>query len=99
MIYGGAVHLSKEAILNQTGLPNYGGICQLKDHRWSALYRNSFLSSISQEHGIIDADHELFATTDIGDLIVVIPVHSCLTANLFGEYLTFNGDTIKKFRY
>jgi D-serine deaminase-like pyridoxal phosphate-dependent protein len=63
------------------------------------LHRNSFLSSISQEHGIIDADLDLFATTDIGDLVVVLPVHSCLTANLFSEYQTLSGEAIKKFRY
>jgi D-serine deaminase-like pyridoxal phosphate-dependent protein len=99
VIYGGAVHFSKEAILNQAGVATYGGICDLKNQGWSSLHRNSFLSSISQEHGIVDADLDLFATTDIGDLVVVLPVHSCLTANLFSEYQTLSGEAIKKFRY
>jgi D-serine deaminase-like pyridoxal phosphate-dependent protein len=99
VIYGGAVHFSKEAIINQAGVPNYGGICHPGNQGWTPLYHNSYLSSISQEHGVIDADHDLFSMTDVGDLIVIIPVHSCLTANLFEYYRTVNGETIKKFRY
>jgi len=99
VIYGGAVHFSKESILNQFGIPYYGRICQLKNHGWTPMYQESMLSSISQEHGIIEAEEDLFSSTSVGDLLVVMPVHSCLTANLFEFYRTLDDETIKKFRY
>ena len=40
------------------------------------------LRSLSQEHGIIHLSLESMDKVNIGDTILVYPVHSCLTANL-----------------
>ena len=50
---------------------------------------------MSQEHGIIQADETLFQQAQIGDLLLVLPVHSCLTANLLKRYLTLDGRWIE----
>jgi len=91
VIYGGAVHLSKEFVYDAAGRKIYGGIALPAETGWTAMRSASYLAAISQEHGIVRADKELFATTEIGDLLVIIPVHSCLTANLLREYLTLDG--------
>jgi len=31
---------------------------------------------------------------EVGGLLGVIPIHSCLTANLLKRYLTFDGESI-----
>jgi D-serine deaminase-like pyridoxal phosphate-dependent protein len=40
------------------------------------------LIRLSQEHGIISADIQTQARINYGDFLEIIPVHSCLTANL-----------------
>ncbi len=89
-IYGGAVHFSKEYLLFEDGLKYYGLIVHLNDDSWSEPLKNTFLARISQEHGIVKTSPEYFDNFNIGDLIGVLPVHSCLTANLMREdYFTF----------
>lgn len=99
VIYGGAVHLSKESLTHIDGQSIYGRVCRLNEFGWSRSFANSYLSSISQEHGVIQASSELFDEINVGDLIVLLPVHSCLTANLLGQYLTLEGEKISMFRY
>jgi len=48
---------------------------------------------------VIEFEHEdAVLDTHIGDLVLVFPIHSCLTANLMGRYLTLDGKTIEMFR-
>ena len=54
-----------------------------------------YLSGISQEHGIIgDCPPGFFEGIRIGDPLYILPVHSCLTANLMGGYVTLEGEKI-----
>ena len=99
VIYGGAVHLSKESIDWKGHGEIYGRIAQPVEQGWSRMYWESALVSMSQEHGIVQAEKELFDRTQVGDLLMVVPVHSCLTANLLGTYLTLDGDVIEMARY
>ena len=99
IIYGGAVHLSKESVTGDRGRPIYGRIALPADNGWSRMYHNSAVASLSQEHGIVQAEKELFDRTQVGDLLLVVPVHSCLTANLLGQYLTLDGRVIEMARY
>jgi D-serine deaminase-like pyridoxal phosphate-dependent protein len=46
---------------------------------------------MSQEHGIIKADENCFEKYNVGDVIGVIPIHSCMTADLFDQYATSEG--------
>jgi D-serine deaminase-like pyridoxal phosphate-dependent protein len=49
---------------------------------------------LSQEHGILKVTHKEFDSFKVGDLVEIIPVHSCLTANLAKTYLTTEGEII-----
>lgn len=94
VIYGGAVHFSKESILNTDGKRLFGRIVIEKDGEKELLDTNNYLSRLSQEHGIIKTTPTNFRNINVGDLIEVFPVHSCLTANLAKRYLTTEGEEI-----
>ncbi|GMQ79281.1 MAG: DSD1 family PLP-dependent enzyme [Anaerolineae bacterium] len=94
VIYGGAVHLSKEYLINPDGKPYHGRITYPISKGWTDAISDCWLSSISQEHGVIAASNELLERVGVGDLLLVLPIHSCLTANLMGKYLTTEGHTI-----
>ena len=98
VIYGGAIHLSKESLpansLTNHQVPIYGGICLMEGGCWSGLFQNSAIINLSQEHGVIDAEEQLFKSVNVGDLVAILPVHSCLTANLMGQYQTLGGKQI-----
>jgi D-serine deaminase-like pyridoxal phosphate-dependent protein len=82
VIQGGAVHLSKESI-ESDGRRHYGWVVPLSDRSWGAPYRDCYVASLSQEHGIIRASDQMIQDVGIGDMVGILPVHSCLTANLF----------------
>jgi D-serine deaminase-like pyridoxal phosphate-dependent protein len=87
VIYGGAVHLSKEFVTNRDGNKVFGLIA-LPDptfSSWGRSIENTFVAALSQEHGIIKTTADFLKKVKVGDLLAVLPVHSCLTANLLGE--------------
>lgn len=86
VVYGGAVHLSKDFVLDRNGNKNFGLPVNLKERDWGSVYPDSYVSSLSQEHGIIKASDQLFEQINIGETIGIIPVHSCLTANLLKNH-------------
>jgi len=51
---------------------------------------------LSQEHGIIRGEFEEIRRMQPGDLLEIVPVHSCLAADLAGYFLTTTGETIHK---
>ena len=93
VIYGGGVHLSKEFIM-QNGEKNFGQVVKLNETGWQKPAEASNLISLSQEHGIIKASAELMNEISIGDIVGIIPVHSCMTANLMKAYKTLNNISI-----
>ncbi|MCP5099227.1 MAG: amidophosphoribosyltransferase, partial [Chloroflexi bacterium] len=50
------------------------------------------------EHGLIRATPDLISNLQVGDLLYVLPIHSCLTANLLKCYLTLDGEWIEMAR-
>jgi D-serine deaminase-like pyridoxal phosphate-dependent protein len=93
VIYGGAVHLSKDRILVE-GKSVYGQLVEWDGMRWGVPVENSFLVSLSQEHGILEAPDKVIKMLRPGMIIGIIPVHSCLTANLLRRYHLISGETI-----
>jgi D-serine deaminase-like pyridoxal phosphate-dependent protein len=93
-IYGGAVHFSKDFLYKNNGDHLFGYIVRIEERGWSKPIPGAFLANISQEHGIIRAPREVIEEIRIGDVLGVIPVHSCLTANLMKGYLTLEGEVI-----
>lgn len=95
IIYGGAVHFSKESLPGPGGSLNFGRVVALNEQGWTPLGEDVRLVSLSQEHGIIQADEALPASVRVGDVLGVLPLHSCLTADLLRRYLTVEGDWIE----
>lgn len=83
VIHGGAVHLSKESILHE-GQKMYGLVAMPDENlqHWGPALKHTYVSSLSQEHGIIKTPHEMLNRIKTGDNLMILPVHSCLTANL-----------------
>jgi D-serine deaminase-like pyridoxal phosphate-dependent protein len=98
VIYGGAIHFSKEQLRRGDGTPLYGRLARLTQNGWEALSDTSHLTAMSQEHGIVQVEPYLLDRVQIGDYIIVLPVHSCLTANLLKRYLTLDGEWIEMMR-
>lgn len=95
VMYGGAVHLSKEqALLPPDPLPFYGLAAKWDGKNWDTSTLLGKVSSLSQEHGILSLT-DAGCNLKPGDLVAVLPVHSCLTANLMRKYLTLDGDEIE----
>ena len=87
VIYGGAVHLSKETIEADHHFKLFGYVVRFTENGWTEPLPGAYVSSLSQEHGIIKMPADLIKNYRPGDLIGVLPVHSCLTANLLRKPL------------
>ncbi len=94
VVFGGAVHLSKDSVL-ENELPTFGKAVSLNNHHWNAEVIGN-VRKISQEHGVITMNENQLAHVKVGDLIGILPVHSCLTADLQGHYFTTEGQRIEK---
>lgn len=95
VIYGGAIHLSKDSLQNIDGKEFYGRIALNKKGEKKILSERNYVARLSQEHGILKVSQKNFDLFKIGELVEIIPVHSCLTANLARKYLTTEGEGIK----
>lgn len=93
VIHGGAVHFSKESLKLDDGAI-FGQLVQRTDQAWTTDERKKYLSSISQEHGILEHCGDLVRQLNIGDRLLFLPVHSCLTANLMRGYQSLDGKEI-----
>lgn len=94
VIHGGAIHLSKDYIQNG-GQIIYGLVALPKENHWSKPLSNAFVRGLSQEHGIVRLSATDVEHIQLGDLICIIPVHSCLTVHAMGKYLTLDGKIIQ----
>jgi D-serine deaminase-like pyridoxal phosphate-dependent protein len=95
VIYGGAVHLSKDS-LTKSGQTIYGEIVQFTKNGWEPI-EGAFLKKISQEHGIVHVTPKTSSEIlTIGNVIGVLPVHSCLVADMMTAQQTLSGDQIRK---
>ncbi|MFW6309534.1 MAG: alanine racemase [Prolixibacteraceae bacterium] len=95
VIFGGAVHLSKESVININGKKMFGRIVLQKDGKKELLEPLNYVSKLSQEHGTLKVTQNHFKKFKIGDLVEIIPVHSCLTANVMGCMQTTDGEWIE----
>ncbi len=94
VLYGGAVHFSKDYLTFPDGKPFYGLAAKRGENGWELLHPKAYLRKLSQEHGVLWLPKDLIADIEIGSLMMVLPVHSCLTANLMKAYRLMDGRTI-----
>lgn len=95
ILYCGAVHLSKDFILGKDGTKIFGYVAFPDGECWEPIIKNSFISSLSQEHGVLKTDGENFEKIKVGEILMVLPVHSCLTVDALKRYLTLEGEEIE----
>ncbi|HET8858974.1 alanine racemase [Marivirga sp.] len=98
IVYGGAVHFSKDRI-EKDGKTIYGLIAETTESGWGEPIPGWLVKKLSQEHGTIHVPDEDFDKIKIGDLLYILPIHSCLTANLLSKYYTLDGKEIEMFSY
>lgn len=94
LVHGGGVHLAKDVLTEPDGSKNFGEVVYLKEKGWEIPLQRSYLKSISQEHGIIKASDELLSKVKVGDVLGILPIHSCMTADCMGSYLGLHGQKI-----
>lgn len=91
IIYGGAIHLSKD-FFEEKGIRKYGLVSLQEGSGWSVPLAETYVASLSQEHGVIRTTPGLCKVVKPGDLIFILPAHSCLTVQAMRKYLTLDGE-------
>lgn len=81
IIYGGGAHFCKDKLEDGS----YGLQVELGKSDWTAV-ETGVLQSISQEHGTLN-----HSEAAIGEVVAILPVHSCMTGEMMGKYLTSEG--------
>ncbi|MCD6475610.1 MAG: alanine racemase [Anaerolineaceae bacterium] len=95
VIYGGAIHLSKDnhsyagqaVVFGLPALPTKTG--------WGAPLAGGYVRSLSQEHGVVRLAPEHLSSLKIGDLLMILPAHSCLTLQAMRTLKTLDGRIIE----
>lgn len=96
VVYGGAIHLSKDT-LELDGKISYGLPALSQGESWGVPIPHARVDRLSQEHGIIWVPGPEFEEIAVGDLVFILPAHSCLTVQAMAEYQTLNGEKITTF--
>jgi D-serine deaminase-like pyridoxal phosphate-dependent protein len=93
VIYGGAIHLSKDFLVENEHRA-YGYIALPEGEGWGKPLKGAYVRGLSQEHGMVHLDQVDISRLKIGDLVCILPAHSCLTVQAMKEYLTLDGKVI-----
>ena len=63
---------------------------------WGNVEPGMYLRSLSQEHGIVVVPETVDFDFRVGEIVKVLPVHSCMAANAMKRYLTTDGRWIER---
>ena len=96
VIYGGGIHFSTERARRPENVDYFGLIVAFKKGKWHINEMGSFIRAVSQEHGVIKASEELMTKTKVGDVLVILPIHACMTVDAMHNYMTLEGEIIEK---
>jgi D-serine deaminase-like pyridoxal phosphate-dependent protein len=101
VVYGGAVHLSKDTV-NMNGQNWYSLVVTVSEDQeadalpdWLTLVNGGYAARLTQEHGVVTLPGPDFKRLKVGDLLYLIPAHVCLTVSALGEYITTDGHPIR----
>lgn len=89
-VHGGAIHFSKDSIVKD-GQTIFG--VPVTNDTWEPL-AGAYVRAVSQEHGIVKLTSRDYSRYEVGDVIYILPIHSCLTAEAIGSYLTEEGQRV-----
>lgn len=100
ILYGGAVHFDKDQITNHKGQTHFGQVVENTDHfKWGNEIADCYIKKLSQEHGTLHVPDHFINSFKVGDIVKVLPVHSCMTANVMERVLTTDGELIEMYHY
>lgn len=95
VLYGGAIHLSKDFQPVGEHLVSYGLPVMLTDNGWGNPLPGGWVRSLSQEHGVVALEAHDLRNVRAGDLLGVLPAHSCLTLQAMRNLYTLDGRRIR----
>ncbi len=95
VLYGGAVHLSKEA-LRRDGRDVFGFLAFTSGRDLGVPDPAAPVVSLTQEHALVEAGENLLEEVNVGDMVLVFPVHACLACNLHRSYRTVDGEVLRR---
>ena len=96
VVYGGGVHFSKDRMEGEPEGAVFGRVVRQAANGWGELIPDMYLRSLSQEHGIVKGPPAEVERYQVGDLLWVLPVHSCMAANAMKRYLTLEGQWVER---
>lgn len=82
ILHGGGVHLGKDSLMDSVYGSHFGRVALLNARGWEMPEMGCYVRSISQEHGIAVMRPDLIRGVQVGDLLAVLPIHSCMCADL-----------------
>lgn len=88
VVHTGAVHLSKDYADTPQGR-SYGQVMRRTEQGWGQPIEGGFISRLSQEHGVVTLPAHELEQIKRGDLLVVVPAHSCLTMAAMQDFIWF----------
>lgn len=97
VVYGGGIHFSKDRMTDENDAVIYGKVVKQEGNGWSDLVPKMIVRGLSQEHGVVKVPDLEIDNYKIGDLLIILPIHSCMTANLMKSYLTTENNKISMF--
>jgi len=90
VLYGGAVHFSLDRVVSspwfERGETVYGLLALETPEGWGDHIPGGRLARLSQEHGVAILPPHVLSSLHIGDLLYVLPAHSCLAVSALPEY-------------
>jgi len=97
VIYGGGVHLSKESLITEIG-KIAGLVGSLDENGDFSAFPDVYVKSLSQEHGTIASSLPLPSSINVGDVVYILPIHSCMTVDCMPNAFTTTGALISKMK-
>lgn len=98
VVHGGGVHFAKdrleEGLFPLAHAHHFGWVVEATEEGWRPLPQH-YLKDLSQEHGEVNYPvHENWPSPQIGDTMLILPVHSCMTADLMMGYRIWSNGTL-----
>ena len=98
LIYGGSVHLSKDAV-TIAGERRFGQFALPTPTGWQVIpHDQAQVFSCCQEVSQVRLAPALFDQVEVGKAVYILPAHSCLAAEIYPRYRTTGGEVVERFR-
>lgn len=98
VVHGGGIHFAKDSWKQPDGTVTYGKVVTKKGNGWESDETGMYVKSLSQEHGVIHAPKEKTEKIKIGDFLMILPIHSCMTVDAMRAFTTLEGERFTTYR-